>query len=129
MFSKIISLLLLTKTFCFNIPTINIPAKVFDLSIKNYNTLQRLTDIEINDKTLGKSTVEYITNSLPKFDAISHMVLETNKNIVSYVINKEDIPDYIKKQIVLISIKLAQEGDNMGSHILQIYYDIVKDIL
>mgnify|MGYP003333764353 FL=1 len=129
MFFKLITLLSLFSTNAFNIPNIKIPSKVINPLLQDYNPLQRFSDIEINEKRIGHTMVESITSSLPHFDSISHTVLDTNSKVVSYVLNKNDIPDSIKKQLVLISIKMAQEGDNMGSHILQIYYDIVNNCI
>ena len=129
MIFKFYTLLLLFSTNAFNFPNIKIPNKVISPIIEDYNLLQRFSDIKINDKRIGHSIVETITTSLPNFDSISHIVLDTNSKVVSYILNTGDIPDVIKKQLVLLSIKLAQEGDNIGSNILQIYYDIVNNCI
>ena len=41
----------------------------------------------------------------------------------------QNIPDEIKKEIILLSIRFAQHGDNFGSTLLQMYYDIVDKSL
>jgi hypothetical protein len=129
MIAKLITIFLFTFSNSLNLPKIEIPSQVVNPLINNYNPIQRISDIEFNKKRVGEILVEKITNSLPEFDQISHIVLDTNSKVVSYILHLENLPDPIKKNFVLFSIKLAQEGDNMGSHILQLYYDIVNNLM
>ena len=35
----------------------------------------------------------------------------------------------IKKDIILLTIKMTQEGDNVGGQILELYYNLVDKLL
>ena len=52
-----------------------------------------------------------------------------NNEFISYILNLQYLESYVKKDIVLASIKLAIMGDNFGSTLLQLYYDIVEKCL
>lgn len=82
-----------------------------------------------NKRIIGRETVVKISSFLPHFDQIGHKVLHANNEFISKILSIETIPDDLKKQIILTSIKLAQHGDDFGSHLLQMYYDIVNHSL
>jgi len=90
--------------------------------------VDHLLDVTIKDKYLGKLIVEKISALLPKVDTIGHSVLHAN-NELDYILNDTNLSEMMKKNIVLTSIKLAIMGDNMGSSLLQLYYDIVDKCL
>ena len=48
---------------------------------------------------------------------------------INTILNNPSLSEPVKKMIVLSSIKLAIMGDNMGSTLLQLYYDIVDKCL
>jgi hypothetical protein len=56
-------------------------------------------------------------------------VLNTNSRLISCVLENEVLPHQLKKDIILLTIKMTQEGDNMGGQILELYYHIVDKIL
>lgn len=92
--------------------------------------IDKLIHLELpNKKEVGRNIVELISSSLPKVDTIGHTVLHANNEFISYILNLNEVPDHFKKDIILLSIKLAQYGDDAGSHLLQLYYDIVEKCL
>jgi hypothetical protein len=83
-----------------------------------------------HDKELGIKIVKHISSFLPKVDTIGHKVLHANNEFINDILNLGDyIPHETKKSIVLLSIQMAQMGDDFGSHLLQIYYDLVDKCL
>lgn len=85
--------------------------------------------IEEHNKILGKKVVLGISSLLPKVDNIGHNVLHANNEFISNILSHDFLNDHLKKEIVLASIRLAQSGDDMGSHLLQLYYNIVESSL
>jgi hypothetical protein len=81
------------------------------------------------DDSQGEVIVKQISGVFPKMDIISHFVLHTNDVLINYVLNNNYIDLENKKQVALFLIKMTQLGDSTGSHILQIYYDLVNCLL
>jgi hypothetical protein len=79
--------------------------------------------------TLTHDIVHYTSTYLSQVDSVGHHVLKHNADMISFVLENDKIPDEIKKKIILESIKIAQMGDNMGSHILESYYNLVNALL
>lgn len=95
-----------------------------------YKLLDKLLDINIyNNKNLGRIVVEKTSALLPHVDSIGHKVLHANNEFIYYILNFSNLSHDLKKDIVLFSIKAAQYGDNAGSYLLQIYYDLVDKCL
>ena len=88
----------------------------------------KLLTPEAKDST-SKFIVKSLSNTLPQFDSISHIVLNTNSKIIAHALENDFLPDQLKKDIILLTIKMTQEGDNMGGQILELYYNIVNHIL
>lgn len=80
-------------------------------------------------KDVGKHIVLSVSGNLPKFDSVGHKILSANHNFISDILNNEFLSPELKKDVILASIKMAQMGDDMGSHILQMYYDLVDACL
>lgn len=78
---------------------------------------------------LGQKIVLQISSALPKFDTVGHKILSANHDFIEYILNDAHFTHDMKKTIILTSIKLAQMGDDMGSSILQQYYNIVDSCL
>ena len=116
---------------------IKLPNNIVNIKNRRNNQLIIQNKCDILEKILGsefaetnsKIIVQSLSNTLPQFDSISHIVLNTNSKLISYVLNDEFIPPQIKKDIILLTIKMTQEGDNMGGQILELYYNIVNHIL
>ena len=70
-----------------------------------------------------------ISAFLPHFDQIGHNVLHANNEFVYKILSMQELPETIKKDLILTSIKMAQYGDDFGSYLLQMYYDIVDKSL
>lgn len=85
--------------------------------------------IDENNKLIGKKVVLAISSLLPHVDSIGHRVLHANNEFISYILSHDILNDHLKKEIVLLSIRMAQAGDDFGSHLLQFYYEIVNSCL
>ena len=85
--------------------------------------------IEVQEKAIGREVVMKVSAFLPNFDTIGHKILHANNEFVSKILLETDLPDVIKKDLILFSIKMAQHGDDFGSVLLQMYYDIVNNSL
>ena len=94
-----------------------------------YSLIGLDTDIEHIKTELGKSFVINLSSLLPKVDTIGHDVLQANNKFIVDVLSYPNVPDDVKKQIILLSIKMAQYGDDLGSVFLQQYYDLVDRFL
>ena len=81
--------------------------------------------VDDNSHKLGQAVVRYVSSYLPKVDSIGHNILHANNEFISDVLNNHMLSPQLQKSIILASIKLAQMGDDMGSHMLQWYYNIV----
>jgi len=82
----------------------------------------------INEE-IGKNIVLSVSSNLPKFDSVGHKILSANHDFIEKVLHNEILSHAMKKSIILSSIKLSQMGDDMGSHILQQYYNLVDRCL
>lgn len=91
--------------------------------------LELSNKLDEQQRIIGKKIVIEISSLLPHFDGIGHQVLHANNEFISYILSLPDISDEVKKEIILLSIKFAQYGDNFGSYLLQMYYDIVDKSL
>ncbi len=76
-------------------------------------------------ETVGNNIVKSISASLPHVDSIGHDILHANNLFINDVLNSNVLDHETQKTIILFSIKLAQYGDDMGSQLLQTYYNIV----
>ena len=78
---------------------------------------------------VGKNIVLSVSAGLPKFDTVGHKILSANHDFIYDVLHNDHLSHAMKKDIILASIKLAQMGDDIGSHILQQYYNLVESCL
>tara|TARA_Y100000991_G_scaffold204145_1_gene179426 strand:+ start:1429 stop:1884 length:456 start_codon:yes stop_codon:yes gene_type:complete len=83
----------------------------------------------LDNKENGVNIVKSISSLLPHVDSIGHKVLHANNEFINTILAMDTISDDLKKDIILFSIKLAQQGDDMGSVLLQYYYDLVEKCL
>ena len=83
----------------------------------------------LDNKENGENIVKAISSLLPHVDSIGHKVLHANNEFINSILAMDTISDDLKKDIILFSIKLAQNGDDMGSALLQLYYDLVDKCL
>ena len=70
-----------------------------------------------------------VSSGLPKFDTVGHKILSANHDFIVNILDNGHLSGPMKKSIILASIKLAQMGDDAGSHILQQYYNLVERCL
>ena len=95
-----------------------------------YNILDNFLHIKLyNGKESWQIIVEHISSLLPKVDSIGHNVLHANNEFINYILEHNLFDDVTKKNIILLSIRMAQMGDNFGSDLLQLYYNIVDKCL
>ena len=80
---------------------------------------------EDETRIIGKKIVLKMSSFLPHVDSIGHNVLHANNEFISNILSHNSISDELKKEIILFSIRMAQYGDDFGSHLLQFYYDMV----
>ena len=84
--------------------------------------------IQISSNLDNISIVRGIANFLPNIDLIGHQVLQSNKELIPIILEKDNIPDDIKKELILGIIKMTQYGDSFGGILLENYYHIVDKI-
>ena len=73
--------------------------------------------------------IDKLTKIIPNIDLIGHNVILIDKNLIINLINNDFIDNDIKKDIILTIIRLTQEGDQIGTFVLQNYYNLVNHIL
>ena len=73
----------------------------------------------------GNEVVKLISGGLPHVDSIGHNILHANNIYINNILNNPNIPHDLQKMLILSSIKLAQYGDDMGSKLLTLYYNLV----
>ena len=66
---------------------------------------------------------------LANADSVGHRVLNSNKQIIDFLLDHKEISMEIKKPLILYLIETAQMGDSMGSQILETYYNLVDNLL
>jgi hypothetical protein len=113
-----------------NVPTIHDKISPTSMTISNsLDTEHFQSYIDAKEKAFGKFAVMKISAFLPHFDQIGHKVLHANNEFVYKILSMQELPETIKKDLILTSIKMAQYGDDFGSYLLQMYYDIVDKSL
>ena len=86
-------------------------------------------NIELFNQQAGKETVKFVSSALPHVDSIGHQILHANNIYINNILTNPNIPHDIQKMLILASIKLAQYGDDMGSELLKMYYNLVENCL
>ena len=114
-----------------SIESSNLQENSFLESVDNNNDIFEglKTAIALKEKAIGKYVVMKVSAFLPSFDSIGHKILHANNEFVSKILLDTSLPDELKKDLILFSIKMAQNGDDFGSYLLQMYYDIVNNSL
>ena len=91
---------------------------------KSYAPLKNLQhDVK---QHVGNNVVKSISSALPHVDNIGHNILHANNIFINDILNNPMLDHDTQRAIILFSIKLAQNGDDMGSHLLEMYYNIVE---
>ena len=114
-----------------SIESSNLQENSFLESVDNNNNIFEglKTAIALKEKAIGKYVVMKVSAFLPSFDSIGHKILHANNEFVSKILLDQHLPHELKKDLILFSIKMAQNGDDFGSYLLQMYYDIVNNSL
>ncbi len=97
----------------------NLFSTIHDINCYSKDGLQ-----DLSHKT-GNEVVKIISAGLPRVDSIGHRILHANDIYINNVLNNPNIPHELQKTLILTSIKLAQYGDDMGSKLLTLYYNLV----
>ena len=82
-----------------------------------------------HDPDNGAKIIKIIASSLPKFDSIAPKILHFNDMMIDFALNNDFLSIEIKKKIVLFSINIAINGDEMGSKFLKFFYELVESCL
>ena len=92
--------------------------------LHDYNEQSKDVLTSISHKA-GNEAVKLISAGLPHVDSIGHNILHANDIYINSILNNDQIPHELQKTLILTSIKLAQYGDDMGSKLLTLYYNLV----
>ena len=80
-------------------------------------------------QNIGNEVVKQLSAGLPHVDSIGHNILHANNVFINDILNNPYLNHDLQKMIILTSIKLAQSGDNIGSSLLELYFNIVDYFL
>ena len=100
-----------------------------------FSEIEKHSTFSIKDYTsqlkqdMGNSIVKMLSSGLPKVDNIGHKILHANNLFINDILNNHLLSHDTQKSIILASIKIAQHGDDMGSSLLQLYYNFVDYFL
>jgi hypothetical protein len=100
------------------------------LSVKNSVSFEfgTLSNIFHVPPETAHTLVKASTAILPKFDSVSHIVLNTNEMLINKLLDSNLDPAF-KKKLILQVIQMTKEGDDMGGVILQYYYNFIDKLL
>tara|TARA_A100001035_G_C27787012_1_gene504969 strand:+ start:2078 stop:2548 length:471 start_codon:yes stop_codon:yes gene_type:complete len=100
-----------------------------NLNLEEMPLIISKTDINLQ-KEIGKKIVTDLSSVIPKLD-IGYDVLHANNKFIVKVLSLDEhyVPHEIKKDIILLSIKLAQNADELGSYLFQQYYNLVDSVI
>lgn len=98
--------------------------------IENYINNDYLTHVNIDLKQkVAENIIKSITSSLLPMDSLAPTILKFNEYLIKTILNTDFLSLAEKKILILNSIRFAINGDLLGSKILELYYDIVNQIL
>jgi len=119
-------------TFVFSIFNYSVPVSSFMPfhELSHHESMSHFSDKANHlSEEVGKNIVLSVSAGLPKFDSVGHKILSANHDFIANILQNHHLSHSMKKDIILSSIKLAQMGDDMGSNILQHYYNLVESCL
>ena len=97
--------------------------------IKHEFIINKEIMVDINHR-INIPLVDNIAKFIPNIDSnIGHNVVLLDKVIINGLINDHLLPSEVKKNIILLIIKITQEGDNIGAFVLSNYYNLVQHLL
>ena len=131
-FLQIITLLNLISVKAF-IPDPNLLLKknLFTYNVDNIvdkNLLKNADVFNFNDN-FRIHIVDKFAQSLPNIDSIGHQVILLDRNLVNLLIDNHSISPDLKKNLILLIIKISQEGDQIGTFVLENFYKITDFLL
>ena len=131
-FLQIITLLTLISVKAF-IPDPNLLLKknLFTYNVDNIvdkNLLKNADVFNFNENFLIH-IVDKFAQSLPNIDSIGHQVILLERNLVNLLIDNHSISPDLKKNLILLIIKISQEGDQIGTFVLENFYKITDFLL
>ena len=131
-FLQIITLLTLISVKAF-IPDPNLLLKknLFTYNVDNIvdkNLLKNADVFNFNDN-FRIHIVDKFAQSLPNIDSIGHQVILLDRNLVNLLIDNHSISPDLKKNLILLIIKISQEGDQIGTFVLENFYKITDFLL
>ena len=78
---------------------------------------------------INQIIVRKASSLLGDADSVGHHILHLNKEIIDFLLDHQEISMQYKKPFILFLIQLSQNGDHIGGHILQNYYNLVNYLL
>jgi len=94
------------------------------LPFDNFLHISQFSPYHLKEE-IGKDIVLSVSAALPNFDTVGHKILSANHDFIYDILHNDLLSSSLKKEIILLSIRLAQMGDDMGSQILQYYFNLV----
>lgn len=79
-------------------------------------------------KQCGILVVKVVSSFLPHIEQIGHRILSVNNHLIQQIMDTDEskLSHKHKGRIITLLIHMAQWGDNTGSHMLQMYLNIVE---
>lgn len=105
------------------------PQSFFNIQLlSKTNPIDNNVLIHLPEKS-GQDIISKIAQSIPNIDTIGHQVILLDRSLINYLINNHSIPSDLKKEIILVLIKISQEGDHIGTFVLNGFYKISDFLL
>ena len=107
----------------------------FNVVHHNFNPIHFTSDLydtiipNENKQALGEFIVKETTSILPKADYIGTLILNANDQLISDLFENPHISIDFKKPIILKLISIAIHGEEVGSQMMHLYYDLVDHVL
>jgi hypothetical protein len=132
-FFLIFSLLSISNSFIYSHNKINL-TKNYKKKVKQiyliYENNNLYNDFIIPFKYYhGECIVKYISSFLPYADGVASHFLNANEFLINNILNNSYISNDLKKNLILKIIGFSIYGDNVGSDMLEMYYNIVDQLL
>lgn len=81
------------------------------------------------NQPINQIIVRKASSLLGDADSVGHHILHLNKEIINFLLDHQEISMQYKKPFILFLIQTSQNGDAIGGHILENYYNLVNNLL
>lgn len=112
-------------------PNLLLKKSLFTYNIDNIvdKNLLKNTDLVNFHDSLGTHIIDKFAQILPNIDSIGHQVILLDRSLVNILIDNNSISPDLKKNLILLIIKISQEGDQIGTFVLENFYKISDFLL